>query len=245
MDNEKVKEIEKIGKDISGKMDNLNMHLTEKGKILNQVRSCIFNFWAIWISAILLIISVALNVSRIVIDEQNLVLGFIGAIATFIVISNYMQVHFAKQEFEKKAGGLQQKIDNFGNVEDKIEQAKKDIEIKSEAQFFVLNEAYEDLKKKIEDILTEKEAEMYIKFANDFRYAKNFKIAFSYYFDALKKYVSIGHKANIDNILIAMVELKKETKDEPFLIPSYQKEWMLNRFSDDYEKKILSELFCE
>jgi hypothetical protein len=121
------------------------------------------NWFLFTISIILLGISICLNISHTIIDGQNIVIGFIGVIATFIVVSNYMQVRDVKAEFERKIQEMESEFNNriidqdsknkniINNVDEKInkgiEKGIKDIheeieKAKSEINYYVSDDFY-------------------------------------------------------------------------------------------------------
>ncbi|MBP1638943.1 MAG: hypothetical protein H6Q17_526 [Bacteroidetes bacterium] len=60
------------------------------------------NYWLFGASILLLIISIALNISSFVLTNEAIVLVFVGILATFIVVGNYAQVAEIKKEFQDK-----------------------------------------------------------------------------------------------------------------------------------------------
>ena len=70
------------------------------------------------------------------ISNEGIILTFVGIIAAFVVINNHIQVHQAKQDFEKKATNLEsdfkEKIDDVRrHLESVIKNGIKDSECKS------------------------------------------------------------------------------------------------------------------
>jgi hypothetical protein len=60
-------------------------------------------------------------------DAKNVVLTLVGILATFVVVSNYMQVQEVKKEFESKVGETRKKIWNVEKGLKKIEETKREI----------------------------------------------------------------------------------------------------------------------
>ena len=112
-----VKEIKENTQKIAEKTDRLSSVLTKKMTFFEKLKSYVYNFWIVSILIILLVIDIAVHIPHVVIDEQNLVLGFIGAIATLVVVSNYMQVLEIRREFESKVSGVESKV---SGVESKV-----------------------------------------------------------------------------------------------------------------------------
>ena len=69
------------------------------------------------VAILLSAISICMNISEIVVNDISLVLGFIGVLATFIIISNSVQLW----KFENK-------IENHQEIFQDYKQVKKDLE---------------------------------------------------------------------------------------------------------------------
>ena len=198
-------------------------------------------FWIAAFSFLMSIIAIcgAFILKDVVIVNESIVLIFVGILTTIIVVSNYMQVYTAKQEFEKKAIELQQKIDNLGSIDDKIEQAKKSIEIEAAAQRFVSNTIYKDLEKKIEKIIAEKEADALIGSANERVNSGNYQGGFNLCIAtlrvlcALKKDEEDWHE-NIYFILSNINDLLCQNKDKISI--SLPQKGLLHRLKDDFRE---------
>ncbi|MDR1542866.1 MAG: hypothetical protein LBS50_00355 [Prevotellaceae bacterium] len=110
MENE-LEILTKQNEQVIKKVDDLSKFLTKKETFLSKLQKLISNFWVVFILICLLVIDIAFHISHSVFDSQNLVLGFVGILATFIVVSNYMQVKEIEKVFDKKNIELQSKID--------------------------------------------------------------------------------------------------------------------------------------
>ena len=55
------------------------------------------------IAIILSAISICMNISEIVVSDISLVLGFIGVLATFIVVSNSVQLWQVEKQIEEQS----------------------------------------------------------------------------------------------------------------------------------------------
>lgn len=86
-------------------------------------------FWVSVASALISIIALcgAFVYKDTVINEESIVLITVGILATFVVVSNYMQVLEIKREFEMKVGGVESKMNVF-----RSEFAEKIADIKGE-----------------------------------------------------------------------------------------------------------------
>jgi hypothetical protein len=83
--------------------------MCEKCKIPNCIKKFLCNHW-FWIGIIIILLGTILFclVPRIDINENyaGIVLGFVGILATFIVVSNYAQVKDIENKFETKIKDL-------------------------------------------------------------------------------------------------------------------------------------------
>jgi len=86
-----------------------------------KVKECICNvvgnYWLFGTSLVLLGVSIFLNCGVIDGNNVTLVLGFVGILATFIVVSNYAQVQEIKREFEKEKKNLEKFVKNLNSNE--------------------------------------------------------------------------------------------------------------------------------
>ena len=110
MKSEDVKAIQESTEKIVKKADNLENILNKKS-FYSNIKRVISNYWLFCIVIILVGVSIFINISHTVIDSQNLIIGFVGVLATFIVVSNYMQVKEIEKEFKKKVAGMEKDFD--------------------------------------------------------------------------------------------------------------------------------------
>jgi hypothetical protein len=83
--------------------------------------SCYASYWILGIVIILIGFDIAIHIPIIDIKCSyfGAIIGFVGILATFVVISNYAQVKEVKDEFAGKIGGLEKLID--GEISKRIE----------------------------------------------------------------------------------------------------------------------------
>jgi peptidoglycan hydrolase CwlO-like protein len=128
MENEDVvKEIKDNTRKIVDKTEILEKALKKRTSFIEKFRRCVSNFWIVSILIILLGINICLHVSHtIIIDGQNLILGFIGIIATFVVVGNYIQVVDVKNEFREKLRAAENLGNEIKMLEEKFEKTAND-----------------------------------------------------------------------------------------------------------------------
>lgn len=79
----------------------------------NKVWNWINLNYIIVILIVLLGIDICFHISSCVIDNQNIILTFVGILATFIVVSNYSQVRVVKEELDQRAKDLEEKFNEI------------------------------------------------------------------------------------------------------------------------------------
>jgi len=67
--------------------------------------------WLVGLLILLVVVDICLHISHTVIESEHIVLTFVGILATFIVVSNYMQVKEVKDDFAKQSLELQEELD--------------------------------------------------------------------------------------------------------------------------------------
>jgi hypothetical protein len=149
---EVVKTIKDCTEEIVKKSDNLEKILNQKS-LLGNIKNIVGNYWLSIIIIVLIGISICLNISRTIIDSQNLVIGFIGALATFIVVSNYMQVKEIKDEFDRHVKDIEGKIESkVKDIENKFERKTDGIEKDTQKALY---DAQKDIEKKKNEAASE------------------------------------------------------------------------------------------
>jgi hypothetical protein len=138
MENEDIIKVLKDAADnVVRKADGLEQILNKKESFLSKAKKYIFNYWLFLILIVLLAINICLNISHAIIDNQNLILAFVGILATFIVVSNYAQVKDIERAFNKKENELNKKIENIENSNKNT--LNKIDSLRSEAEEFKYN----------------------------------------------------------------------------------------------------------
>lgn len=161
------------------------------------------NYWIFGISIILLGASLFVNISNVVINNQSIVLIFIGILATFIVVSNYAQVSEIKNSTDKKV---------------------QDLETETKDQIKQLNILFKNVEETKEK-LTKTEKNTYLATAEAYRlYAiytydkKQFRNSTGHLIGAMSYYFKTGEKYGLeDNLLdniISNLELEKWNSSE-------------------------------
>jgi hypothetical protein len=190
MENEIIKSITESNEKVIQKAKELEKLIKDKS-FLYYIKTFIrilssSNWFLFTISIILLGSSVWLNISHIIIDNQNIVLGFIGIIATFVVVGNYFQVKEIEGKFESKTKEIERQFEK--KVED-IETKTKEIEGKFESKT-------EDIEGKFEKIREESES-----------FKKNLKGM-----EIKQKFLLYFQEANVR--FVTAINIKKDGDDE-------------------------------
>jgi len=178
------------------------------------------NWFIVGIIIILICFDIAIHIPIIDIkcNYFGAMISFIGILATFIVISNYVQVKDIKEETNKQISSMKTEFDKIKIIEDKmktmndiIENNKLELKIKIEELRGVV------LKNKIEN-----DANILFVSANEFKEKENYDGALATYCFALKKYVSIENDILIETTLDQIFRLmpKINTKKPDFKIPT-------------------------
>lgn len=77
----------------------------------NKIRNWIIFNYITGILIVLLGIDIGFHISSSILDSQQIVLIFVGILATFIVVSNHLQVIVAKDEFNQQVKSLGENFD--------------------------------------------------------------------------------------------------------------------------------------
>lgn len=103
----------------------------------------ILNVAAIFLSCA----SICCNITSISIENYNLIIGFIGVLATFIVVSNTVQVMKIEEDtqrkieqFEKREEEYERKLENLKDLTNKRQFESDDMEVKVAVIMDSLNE---------------------------------------------------------------------------------------------------------
>ncbi|MDR1983824.1 MAG: hypothetical protein LBQ28_03255 [Prevotellaceae bacterium] len=89
------------------------------------------NYWLLGITIILLSINICFSVGHsVIIDDKNIVLVFVGILATFIVVSNYAQVKHIEDRTNNEIEKIKKEIkDEFNKIKDEFNKNKTELEI--------------------------------------------------------------------------------------------------------------------
>jgi len=143
--------------------------------------------WIAGLSVLFFVLFVLLNhFVGFGISDDSIILTFVGIVATFVVVSNYIQV----KEVEKK---FDEKIKDIKKFSTTIEKNKWDI--KTEVA---------ELKNMVLRNKLESEAGVYTTLATFYFESGEFEKSFSVYFAALKNYVSVENHTSTNAILNQM-----------------------------------------
>ena len=148
-------------------------------------------------------------------DHITLILSFVGILATFVVVSNYVQVN----EVERKFSNTEQKINSeINKLSNKINENARDFNDKLEKQ-----------NQKIIDNTIKCEAKILSKIANEHMGNKNWNRAFDQLFIALEKSDSIKDRDSVDRILDQMTNLLYFANDSchSLVVSEYVKKRMM------------------
>lgn len=88
-------------------LDNVNIN------IKREVSKAVYHHWFLWFIVIIVLLAIlATQIPKIDISSNYVavVLGFVGVIATFIVVGNYMQVKDVKDQYSAKVEELKDEI---------------------------------------------------------------------------------------------------------------------------------------
>ncbi|KAA6303185.1 MAG: hypothetical protein EZS26_000788 [Candidatus Ordinivivax streblomastigis] len=130
MENEEVaKSVENCTAEIIKKADNLEAILNDKS-FYGNLKRIMGNHWLLFILVILLGISISLNISRTIVDSEGLVIGFIGVLATFIVVSHFIQVKEVKSDL----------LTEIYKIKDSLYAKTKEFEDKLDEEFVKKND---------------------------------------------------------------------------------------------------------
>jgi len=69
---------------------------------MNKMIKWLGNYWLTGIALIMFAISICINFTKIEDSNSGLIFGFVGILATFIVVGNYAQVMTIRSEFDEK-----------------------------------------------------------------------------------------------------------------------------------------------
>lgn len=73
-----------------------------------------FNISISFIALIIAIVAICCSVDEdVLINDQSIVLGFVGILATFVVVGNYAQVKDTERKFEKKIEEINRKLEEI------------------------------------------------------------------------------------------------------------------------------------
>lgn len=198
--------------------------------IQKEVAKTVWIHWFLWgIVIVILLAILATQIPRMNIGDNyiGIILAFVGILATFTVVGNYIQVHYAKQEFEKKVKELQQKINNLGNVDDKIGQAKKEIEARADGQSHVLHKNIRDLEEKMKESVAEKSASLLFDIADGLLAENSIDTSFHLHLEALRRLCLIEKRgtewySNTFSVLWSANSLFCDYKDKVNILPSQE-----------------------
>ena len=77
---------------------------------------CVGNHWLIGLAILLLAISIALNIDHSTIAKESIVLGFVGVLATFIVVGNYAQVKAIESQSDNRIKEIEDKFKELEGI---------------------------------------------------------------------------------------------------------------------------------
>ena len=70
-------------------------------------------YWLIAIVIVLLVVEICCHISNCVVSESNIVLTFVGILATFVVVSNYAQVKSIEDKMESEITHLNEELEKL------------------------------------------------------------------------------------------------------------------------------------
>ncbi len=193
----------------------------------NEICRFLGNHWILCISIILLTISISLNISRITVSNESIVLTFIGILTTFVVVSNYAQVKDVQSQFEQKVIDI-----NLANRA-QIEKLESEFNDKSSELF----ERFEQHEKSINVIHSKILNDYFDNLVDSKEYTKTFNLLRTILF------LEIKLKSNrVDNFIKIMNEnlnvIENSTDDE---LEEYLKQEELN-LDKDFLAPIIDDL---
>jgi len=141
--------------------------------------------------------SIILEKYKIGFSDESYILGFVGVLATFVVISNYIQVQQVKQESEKKINELEGNISEVKVIKSELSELKRELE---------MHQNYLD-------------ARIYHLQGNDFINKKEYRNAYDILLTSLHYYVLCGNEYVMDinmliNYLMSNENMKKVSIEE-------------------------------
>jgi len=129
---EVFEEIKKSNDAVINKTDSLRKYLRGDKSWYSKIISWMNAHWIILLLIFMVAIAIRVTISPSVIENDTLVITFVGILATFVVVGNYMQVKEIKDEFNSKAEGLKSSFEEkykneISSISKKVDEMKVNI----------------------------------------------------------------------------------------------------------------------